>query len=247
MTISINPRLRRLSTHRRLLAFIYTTCALVGIAYAAYWFATASQQSGILANQGVRDALTGAWFAMLGGVGISYKGIFDHRTPSEWAGGWMLWYIGRPFASSIVGVLTFSLLQVANTHAEPSIPVLAIVAFTFGTQEKRFFAFLYQVAQLVLSTPKDQQPGLQVSSFAPESGTAGGVLMIQGSGFQSGTKVTVGDAPLTHVVPSGDGASLAGVLPAGNGVVDVVVINPDNTAQQAAKRFTYETTPPPAA
>jgi IPT/TIG domain len=177
---------------------------------------------------------------MLDGIGISYKGIFDHRTASEWADAWMLWYIGWPFASFSVGIVTFSLLQVPNTQAQPSLPALAIIAFTFGTQESRFFAFPYQVAQLVLNTPADLQSGLQVKSFSPETGSLGAVLMIQGSGFQPSTTVTVGTAPLTELVPSSDGTTLAGILPAGQGAVDIVVTNPDHSAPRASKQFTYQ-------
>jgi IPT/TIG domain len=150
---------------------------------------------------------------------------------------------GPPFSSFIVGILTFSLLQVANTQAEPSTPVLAIVAFTFGTQEVRFFAFLSQVAQLVLSTPADQQAGLQIKCFSPESGPVGTVPMIQGSGFQPATTVTVGQASLTQVVLSSDGSSLAGMVPADDGAAPVVVFNPDHTARRAPKPFTYTAAP----
>jgi hypothetical protein len=128
---------------------------------------------------------------------------------------------------------------VANAQAEPSVPALAVVAFTFGTQERRFFTFLYQVANLILSTPGDQADSLQVTSISPETGAPGAVLMVEGSGFRKGATVTVGGQELTKPVTSPDGSSIAGIIPHGKGTVDVMVTNPDDAARRSPKRFTY--------
>ena len=223
----------------RQIAFWYTTLELATLAALAYWFKTAAD-TGFLSQQA--DVLTAAWFAMLGGVAISYKGIFDHRGDAQWTDGWLLWYIGRPFSSFIVGIVTFMLLQVANTKDLPSPPALAIAAFTLGTQERRFFAFLYEVAKLVLNTPAEQQTGLTVTTLNPGKGAPGSPLLIQGSGFKAGTSVTVGGARMTKLVPSADGSSIAGIVPDGlaGTVADVVVTNPDDTAMRASTKFTYQ-------
>ena len=226
--------------NKRTGAFYYTTLTLIGLLIAAYWFLT-STHAGFLSGDNVRFALIGGWWAMVGGVAIGYKGIVDHRRQEEWTNGWLLWYIVRPYSSFVVGLVTYSLLRVASGQTAISVPALAVAAFVFGTQERRFFGFLTQVAQLVL-TP-NEPTGLQVTSISPESGPAGAaaLLLIEGQGFQPNATVTVGgQAMVPPPVVASDGASLAGSAPARPaGAADVVVINPDNTAQRAPKPFTY--------
>jgi len=231
----MNGLLRR---HCRRNAFLYTTGVMVGILALAYWYVT-SPPGGVLSISDVRLALTGGWWAMLGGVAISYKGIADHQTPPEWNASWLLWYLMRPFSAFVVGLVTFAILQVANTQSPASVPVLAVAAFTFGTQERRFFDFLYQVAGLIFTTSADQAGSIQVTSFTPTTGSAGQLLIIDGKGFQTGATATVGGQQLTQLVVSPDGTSIAGLVPAGlgSGMVDVTVTNPDHTARRAPSQF----------
>ena len=226
--------------NKRTVAFYYTTLSLAGLVIAAYWYLT-STRFGFLGNADVRFALIGGWWAMIGGAAIGYKGIVDHRTEVEWTNGWLLWYIVRPYSSFVVGLVTYSLLRVASGQNTISVAALAVAAFVFGTQERRFFGFLTQVGSLILTTKDDS--GIQVSSITPHGGPAAGgtLLLIEGQGFQQGATATVGGQPLpAPVVVGSDGTSLAGTVPAhAAGAVDVVVINPDNTAQRAPRRFTY--------
>ncbi|MFN2581201.1 MAG: IPT/TIG domain-containing protein [Candidatus Dormibacteria bacterium] len=224
---------------RRSQAFWYNTASLailIGVAIAHY----ATGRGIVSGRSGLHDALVAAWFAVLGGVAISYKGIVDHRTELEWRNGWITWYMTRPFSSFVVGVVTYELLQIANTNAPPSLPALAVVAFVFGTQERRFFAFLYQVARLVLNTPGDESGDLQVTSIQPDRGAAGSLLIVQGQGFQPDTTATIGGVAMTQLVPSADGTTLAGIVPAGNGDQELIVTNPDNSARRAPRHFTYQ-------
>ena len=115
-----------------------------------------------------RAALTSIWFAMLGGVSISYKGLYDHWEASNWIEGkWTLWYLGRPFSSAIVGAVTYVVVQVTNPSQTPTIAALAVAAFILGTQERRFFNLLYEMAKLVLAVPNDPGP-----ETAPSSATS---------------------------------------------------------------------------
>ncbi len=190
----------------------------------------------------LRYGFIAAWFGMLGGVAISYKGIIDHRVASQWDSGWILWYIVRPFNGFIVGVLTLALLAVVNTAALPSIPALAVACFTLGTQERRFFAFLYEVAKLVLNTPNDTGGGsLQINKLTPTAGGASTLLIIEGAGFQKGATVSIGGTEVATATVSSDGTSIAVVTPGGltAGDLAVLVTNPDNTALRAATKFKY--------
>ena len=152
----------------RLFAFVYTTGALAGLGALAYWFLTSPQKGLLTSSNDVRYALVGAFWAILGGVAINYKGISDHRHDAEWENGWMLWYLLRPFSALTVGLVTYAILDVV-TQSSPSVPALAVLAFTFGTQEHRFFLLLYRAGGLVVSTPGDQQ-GIEITSINPATG-----------------------------------------------------------------------------
>lgn len=182
------------------------------------------------------------WFAVLGGVAISFKGVYDHYRRDEWAGGeWDLWYFGRPVSGMIVGVMIYVLLRViSNTNTEPQVPALAVAAFALGTQEKRFFSFLAEVANLVLTVPSDLQTGLLVKVIQPDRGPAGVPMLVVGQGIRPGCTVTLGSLPLDHVVVSPDGSSAAGAVLAGlkPGAVDVIVTNPDGAARVVKQGFT---------
>jgi hypothetical protein len=179
------------------------------------------------------------WFAILGGVAISFKGVYDHYRREEWTtGGWTLWYIGRPLSGAIVGVMVYVLLRVLNSN-DPAIPALAVAAFTLGTQEKRFFTFLAEVASLVLTVPSDLQTGLVLKGVQPDHGPAGIPVLVLGQGIRSGATVTLGGLELGHTVVSPDGTSAAGSVPAGikPGPADVVVTNPDGAARVFKQAF----------
>lgn len=226
--------------NKRTFAFYYTTLVLFGLLAGAAWYQFSSKSGFLFTEQRAQYALLGGWWAMIGGVAIGYKGIVEHRTTEEWTNGWLLWYIVRPFSSFVVGIVTYSVLQVANPSNAPSSAALAIAAFIFGTQERRFFGFLTQVAALILTT-KDE--AMQITAIAPETGAAGTALLIQGMGFQAKATATIGGQPLGSPAVASDGTSLAGVvpaLPAGAAAdAQVVVVNPDHTAASAPKNFTY--------
>jgi hypothetical protein len=76
------------------------------------------------------------------------------------------------------------LLSAINPGSEPSQPVLYAAAFILGTQESRFFNFLYEVARIIVQVPKEQEPtGLKVTDIQPIEGHADDVLVIRGQGF----------------------------------------------------------------
>lgn len=189
-----------------------------------------------------KAAVHGVWFAMLGGVAISLKGIYDHRLDSEWTGGgWTLWYLGRPLSAAIVGIMTYLLLQVANTSSSPTIPTLAVAAFVLGTQEKRFFTFVYDVGGLVLTVP-EKSGSLSLKDIQPRTGKEGEVVVASGQAIAQGATLSVGGRPLADVHVSADGTAAAGQLPikpAEPGPYDIVVANPDGTAFRWPRIFDY--------
>ena len=166
---------RRRLEPARLATFVYTTAWLFLLIAAAlaYNFRADLVGPGKIAEW-EKSMLHSVWFAMLGGVAISYKGIYDHWKHSDWAsGGWGLWYVGRPLSGAITGIMTYLLLQVVNPNQTPSLPTLAVAAFVLGMQDKRFFQFLASVSKLILTVPDDYaqaKPAPKKPVLAPASG-----------------------------------------------------------------------------
>lgn len=84
-------------------------------------------------------------------------------------------------------------------------------------------------------------PTLSLSSVGPTTGPAlGGVTVtLRGSGFVSGTTARIGTATCTNVVIV-SASELTCTVPAGSGVVDVSVTNPDSSTASLTSAFTYQ-------
>jgi len=121
------------------------------------------------------------------------------------------------------------LLKAINSNNNPSEPIAFAAAFIFGTQERRFFNFLYEVARLIVQVPEQpKEAGLRVTTVKPSEGAAGGLIIITGSGIAPTATVKFGAATADRLVVSPDGTSAAAVIPArpaGPDSVDVVVAN----------------------
>jgi IPT/TIG domain-containing protein len=183
------------------------------------------------------------WFGALGGTVISLKGVYDHPVSASagWNSDFDLWHFGRPVSGAITGVITFVLLHVINPSTDPSAPVLYAAAFILGTQEARFFNFLYEVGRIIVQVPEQKTAGLKVTDVQPSKGTAGQVLVVAGQGFVPAVTVTLDGAALTGLSVASDGAAVAGIIPAGTAgkTVDLVVTNPDGATVTLHNKFTY--------
>ncbi len=230
-----------LGMRRRVFAFnALLLIVLFAIAVLYYRFPFPSDDKALW----LKAVLHGIWFAMLGSVAISLKGVYDHTQPSQWDEGWLLWYLGRPFTGAIVGAMTYLILQVANTSQPPSIPTLAVAAFILGTQESRFFGVLSELAKVVLATPASAQ-GMKVAAITPDHGKPGGAILITGSGFTAGASASLAGTPLQTQVVAADGTALTGLAPAqpvgtaAGQKLDLIVANPSGEAYALPNAFTY--------
>jgi hypothetical protein len=193
-------------------------------------------------NDNINIAIRSMWFGALGGIVISLKGVYDHCCDrGDWDECFNLWHVGRPFSGGLTGLITLVLLLAINQNA-PNEPIVYSIAFIFGTQERRFFNFLSEVAALVVRVPnEDGDKTLKVASIQPTEGKENALMIVRGAGFQTGVVVTVGDNKLGNVTVSKDGTTIAGVVPAGTAgnAVDVTIVNPDGGRTVASDKFTY--------
>lgn len=188
-------------------------------------------------------AMRAMWFGAMGGIVISLKGVYDHCCAhGDWDDCFDLWHIGRPVSGALTGLITLVLLLAINPNGTPSEPVVYAVAFIFGTQERRFFNFLSEVAALVVRVPnEDQQVGLKGIDIQPAEGKPSAVVLITGLGFVKGATVTIGPNKLGNVVVAKDGRAIVGTVPPGSGEAEVTIVNPNGDRAVLANKFTYET------
>jgi hypothetical protein len=233
--------------------FAYNIFAIIVLVAVAVWYVSgiAADGKSISHAPDIFDrlftlfplAVRCAWFGALGGVVISLKGVYDHSTAGidGWQHRYDLWHLGRPVSGAITGLITYVLLSAINPAGEPSQPILYAAAFILGTQESRFFNFLYEVARIIVQVPKEQEPtGLRVTEIQPPEGKADEVLVVRGQGFVPGIIVKLGNVPLAKISVSSDGAAVAGIIPAGaSGQADLVVANPDGATVVLHNKFTY--------
>jgi hypothetical protein len=229
--------------------FIYDiVLAVVLVAFAACYLMLPAWHG--LVPDDFRLALHATWFGMMGGIVISLKGVYDHAPglAQGWNDGFDLWHIGRPISGGIVGFMTLVLLYAINPGKEPSAPVVYAAAFILGTQELRFFSFLYEIARLMLQVPQDQESGvLAVIEIQPPHGHQDDVIVVRGKGFTPDVTLSLGGKPVPNLRISSDGTALAGRAPEqAVGPVDVAVQKPNGTRVVLHNGFTYES-PAPAA
>jgi hypothetical protein len=189
-------------------------------------------------------AIQSMWFGALGGVIISLKGIYDHSVGADgWDSSFNLWHIGRPVSGAVAGLMTVVLLLVVNASGDLSAAVVFAAAFIFGTQERRFFNFLYEVARLVVQVPEETKgTGLRITSIEPSQGSFGGIIVISGQGIEPNASVKLGGAAIEDLTVAPDGMSAAGLIPrfpAGTAAVDVVVVNPSGASFVLSNKFKY--------
>lgn len=195
-------------------------------------------------NDSVNFSIHCIWFGALGGIIISLKGVYDHAVGGDpWKDAFNLWHIGRPVSGGIAGLMTFLLLQLVNPASPPSEPVAYAAAFIFGTQERRFFDLLSEVARLIVQVPeKTPTTALTISGITPNQGTAGTPVTIVGAHIDAKATATLGGIIVGNLTVASDGTSATGVAPANaadSKIVDLVVTNPDGKSYTLAKAFTY--------
>lgn len=240
----------------RLQIFVYDIIVLVALAIVAIVYVECHQRNGFLAGaidltpwSGYGLYARAMWFGALGGVTISLKGVYDHRggSSSSWDGGYNLWHLGRPISGAIAGLMTFLLLTVLNLKGASAPPpndfIVYVAAFVFGTQERRFFNLLYEIAKLIVSVPDDAgERGPRLVAIEPDAARPGDVVIVRGVGIGKGASAKLGGQPLERAIVADDGSSIAGLAPAGvagNDPVDVTVVNGDGASFVLPGKFRF--------
>ncbi len=234
--------------------FIYDLVVVLGLVVVGYFYVKSPSGHWLVAPTGTGPdaklaaaelSLRAVWFGALGGIVISLKGVYEHCCQrGDWDDCFDLWHIGRPISGALTGLITLVLLMAVNPTATPSEPVVYAIAFIFGTQERRFFNFLFEVAALVVRVPnEDQKAALKGTDIQPAEGREGALVLITGQGFAQGATVMIGNNPLANVIVARDGTSIVGNVPAAAagaaGAVDVTIANPTGERVVLPGKFTY--------
>ena len=236
------------ATWNRRLLFVYNLVILGVLVLLAWAYFRPSGQRWSLVDlvpgplQGI--PVYAAWFGALGGVVISLKGIYDHGV-EEWQVLYNMWHLGRPFSGAIAGGVTYLLLRALSTD-NPQTSVVLAAAFVVGTQERRFFNLLSEVARVVVQSPSEaDEDALMVTEVHPDRGSGpdegreATKLTILGRGFDAGARVLLNGQPLENRVVSRDGTTITGTVPRGSGPVEILVVNPSGAARLLSGKFEY--------
>ncbi len=226
------------------LIFLYNLAGIAVLVVLAVWFIDGTIFPAWIPDR-YRLPVHCAWFGGPGGIVISLKGVYDHASttaPNPWSNRFNLWHLGRPVSGAITGLVTFLLMLAINPNGNLSPPVVYAAAFVLGTQERRFFNFLYEVGRLILQVPNEPaDAALGVTDVQPTQGHEHDVLVVRGTGFADGLAVRLDGNPLTNVVVSSDGTVAAGVVPHhAPGSVSMTVVGPDGKSIVRDAAFTYQ-------
>ncbi len=232
------------ATSGRVKIFAYDIVVLVVLIIAAAIYVAEKQL--FVAWQDQSLPIAAAWFGALGGLMISLKGIYDHRDGATgWDPGFDLWHIGRPFSGGVAGLVTVILLDVVagSANKPANAQVVYAAAFIFGTQERRFFGFLFEAARLIVQVPGDESSsGLKLTGVQPAEAATGAVVIVKGQGIGADATVKLGSGVLEKLTIASDGSFAAGLVPPrqmGADTVDVVVANANGTSFVLPGKFKY--------
>jgi hypothetical protein len=186
-----------------------------------------------------------AWFGALGGVVISLKGVYDNACNPPWSNCYNLWHLGRPFSGAATGFIA-ALIFMAISTTPPSRIVIYMIAFLLGTQEARFFNFLFELTRLFVQVPDQlrSQIALRLIGVVPPHGKAGTGLVVQGQSFEANAVIKFGGLAVDGLKVLDDGKTAIGQVPnlgTQKRTVDVTVFNPGTGASSVLPDgFTYE-------
>src|SRR5262245_23870271 len=145
---------------RRRLVFSYDLAVLLlllAVAVIYFQFRGLPTKDGLLSEH-YRVFLHSMWLGSLGGVIISLKGVYDNAGDPPWNNCYNLWHLGRPFSGAITGLVTVLIFVFLSQGGSVSRPAVYMAAFILGTQEARFFNFLFEIGRIVVQVPPTLKP-----------------------------------------------------------------------------------------
>jgi hypothetical protein len=183
----------------------------------------------------------------------------DFRGNRQFNSSWTLWYVLRPLIGvSLAMVVYFAtrggllLLIVNGAEASKASNInpfgVAAVSGLTGMFSKQAADKLAEVFNTLFKSTGDEnrndslalKPIPVIKTIEPNKGTpqGGTELIITGTGFIAGAKVLIDGEPGNDVEVISD-TKIKVYTPAGEGLVDVTVINADGQKGLSAKSFTY--------
>jgi hypothetical protein len=184
------------------------------------------------------------WLGSLGGIVVSLKGVYENACEPPWSNCYNLWHLGRPFSGAVTGLMTVFIFLFLTQNSGFSRPAVYLAAFILGTQEARFFTFLFEIGRILVQVPPSlkEVPGLRVTAVEPSEGPAGTVVILAGQGLERTVSVRLGGVALANAVVAPEGGSVAGTVPDLGGktrMVDLTVLNPSGGSIVMESKFKF--------
>jgi hypothetical protein len=149
-------------TWGRWIIFVYCVVILAVLVWLAWLYGRDSLHD-LIPESVPGPALASAWAGALGGIAISFKGVYDHKGKLDsfddpkkntvWSNEMIPWHLGRPFSGIIVGIFVYIALQAVYPSGTPSGFTLAAASFVLGTQDRAFFEFVRKIGGIVVTVP----------------------------------------------------------------------------------------------
>jgi hypothetical protein len=187
----------------------------------------------------------------------------DYRGNRQFNPSWLLWYLLRPLVGVCLALVVYfamrggllSMVLSGDTAKNPSninpFGIAAIAGLT-GMFSKQAADKLAEVFTTLLKSGGDENrkdslaPAAApvIKLIAPNQGLRVGKteIVITGTGFATEATVSFGEKFATEVKVVND-TTITALTPAGEGTVDVIVVNKDGQKVTALKGFTYTDTP----
>jgi hypothetical protein len=184
----------------------------------------------------------------------------DYRGNRQFGPSWLLWYLLRPLIGICLALIVYfamrggllSMVMNGDTASDPkninAFGVAAISGLT-GMFSKQAADKLAEVFTTLFKSQGDQNrkdslapgPAPEITKVDPPQGSpeGGTTVTITGTGFVSGVKVSFADNPAANTTLVDD-TTVTVETPPGEGVVDVIVTNPDGQKATAASAYTYD-------
>ena len=184
------------------------------------------------------------WYGALGGVIISFTGVFEHRY--DWDPRYLFWHVARPLIGAFVAVIAVLIVQsgILATGADPAEQQTQtqnlfyyVVAFLVGYREETFRGLMKRIADVAFTSSTEGAVPVIVG-VEPQHGLPDTDVTIKGSGFARARLVRFGSHESSSFRINSD-ADIAARVPAGAGPVAVTVLN-DRGAATVAQAFTID-------
>ena len=187
------------------------------------------------------------WWGALGGVMLSFTGVFEHRH--HWMKSYAYWHWARPLIGIVLSSFAVLVFQggvlAVGKDLKPAAGVTNaqnlfyyVLAFIVGYREETARTLIKRVADVIIGPggAAAASATTTIAGISPGSAAAGSEVVVSGTGLSRVQSITFGGAGATFS-PDSDTQLTVEVPAGGSGAVEVAFLLQDGT--RVTQQFTY--------